>query len=498
MPDERLPHFYEIDLETMHFKLYYNEYLTPDQFVRDIDKMVHNAELTNRFFVHEAGVADVHIKANMMLNSAKVMVDAACEPHFKVECARMYERMKVRNPELGKQKKKEKPKPSEQPAPPRQSGRTSGKDPEFNYDPNLNERALKRTRSAESNLGDPERDGKRSRPDGVPPGAQQLDGAPPPSSPDPLAIGTASGPFRLIAPTPEHAAPSNGAWNLDFSLPNGHLGVNGFMSGVNGAYGTSAPEQPLASTSSSSINSLLNGVSQTPTAQPTHSEPSNVSAYNPFAQAGTQPTPAPQPQQQPIALAPHHFQQQPHLQSFSGSGFATPEVYDFGPGSAAMLRPDPNATRQIPEHLLRDVSVSPQKNNGPQPEAGVAFPSQPLAPSGETSTPPRGQPEPQDQEMQIIDPPREPTPEPPVVYPPFELDESALHSLADLLAGRTASLAVDELEQLRAACYEVIWTGRKEWNRNAMVTELSELAVGFIQEADEARSERKAEAAAQA
>ncbi|KAK4057556.1 TAT-binding protein-like protein 7, AAA ATPase [Microbotryomycetes sp. JL221] len=74
------------------------------------------------------------------------------------------------------------------------------------------------------------------------------------------------------------------------------------------------------------------------------------------------------------------------------------------------------------------------------------------------------------------------TPEP---LPDFALP--SLDSLSTLLRDGTTDLTVDELEQLRAACFDVVWRGRKAWDRQDMVNEVNELVTEFVDEAREAR-----------
>lgn len=75
-----------------------------------------------------------------------------------------------------------------------------------------------------------------------------------------------------------------------------------------------------------------------------------------------------------------------------------------------------------------------------------------------------------------IDPP---TPEP---FPDFVLPIGALDELTNFLTEETGHLTIDQLEQLRAACYDIIWRGRKDWDRFGMIEEITELVQGFCEE----------------
>ncbi|KAK4055288.1 TAT-binding protein-like protein 7, AAA ATPase [Microbotryomycetes sp. JL201] len=79
-------------------------------------------------------------------------------------------------------------------------------------------------------------------------------------------------------------------------------------------------------------------------------------------------------------------------------------------------------------------------------------------------------------------PPATPDPLPEFVVPSPELTR-----LARMLKEDTADLTVDELEQMRAACFDVVWRGRKEWNRSQVVQQVSELVTEFVIEAREAK-----------
>lgn len=138
----RRPH--DIDLEKMHEKLYYDRYLTAEQFLEDVQRIVENAEL------------DIHDnerlwKAKQMLNQANLLVDASCDAGFRAECQKMAAREKEREKERKDKQREEKGKGKEKDGSiadgVRQSARGAGKEPEFGAtDPAALERALKRQR----------------------------------------------------------------------------------------------------------------------------------------------------------------------------------------------------------------------------------------------------------------------------------------------------------------------------------------------------------------
>jgi len=156
-----IPQYYDVDLEKMHYKLYYNEYLTSQQFVADVQKIVYNAEQEHRRSLTEDH--ETVVKAQAMLTHTRVMVEQACDPQFDIDCHRMYERMKLRNPLLGQPKKRATPKEKAQPLPERQSHRVCGLEPEIPYDPHFSDRGVKRMMGGYDAHTDPERPTKRNK-----------------------------------------------------------------------------------------------------------------------------------------------------------------------------------------------------------------------------------------------------------------------------------------------------------------------------------------------
>ncbi|KAI0052664.1 AAA-domain-containing protein [Auriscalpium vulgare] len=165
------PQLYNMDLERMHAELYKNRYLTPQHFLDDVGKIVHNAE------VCRLEDAERLHRAQAMYTATEVSIQDF-DPHFRLECERMAARELVRRQERKKLRQKEKS-PAETEtngegyAPgTRRSARTNGREPEIAItDPLKLERAarLKRQRSNEaSNESPAEEEGeargsKRSR-----------------------------------------------------------------------------------------------------------------------------------------------------------------------------------------------------------------------------------------------------------------------------------------------------------------------------------------------
>lgn len=91
---------YDIDLEKIHFNVYKDNYVNPGQFVDDVAKIVHNAEL-------DKSDQDRLWKAEQLLTHARVLVDQAFDAHFRIECQRMADRESKRITEYKEKRKKE-------------------------------------------------------------------------------------------------------------------------------------------------------------------------------------------------------------------------------------------------------------------------------------------------------------------------------------------------------------------------------------------------------
>lgn len=165
-PPPPRPHLYDMDLERLHVDLYRNKYLTPFDFLQDIRKIVHNAEV--------CAIDDLErlYKAQAMLTATEVSLNDF-DQTFRLECERMAVRERKRREDRKKQKQKQREKQREKaekeqetqggeadlnnPYAPgtRRSARNSGQEPEVAItDPLQLERRLKRSRSTEGNVTD--------------------------------------------------------------------------------------------------------------------------------------------------------------------------------------------------------------------------------------------------------------------------------------------------------------------------------------------------------
>ncbi|WWC97419.1 hypothetical protein V866_004299 [Kwoniella sp. B9012] len=75
-------------------------------------------------------------------------------------------------------------------------------------------------------------------------------------------------------------------------------------------------------------------------------------------------------------------------------------------------------------------------------------------------------------------------PPPSVAHPPFILSDESIRSLKLDLDIITSTFNVDQLEQLRASLFDIIWRGRGEWDRTRMVEKMRERVVEWGQEVE--------------
>ncbi|KAG1809487.1 AAA-domain-containing protein [Suillus variegatus] len=152
-PQPQEPRLFDMDLERMHIDLYKGKYLTPQDFLEDINKIVFNAAARS----HQDPTGDRLYRAQAMLTAAEVNIQDF-DAQFKHECQRMAERERKRREEHKKAKEKSRVGEDTQngAAAPRRSARHNGQQLDITItDPSQLERRLKRARSAERQSGSP-------------------------------------------------------------------------------------------------------------------------------------------------------------------------------------------------------------------------------------------------------------------------------------------------------------------------------------------------------
>lgn len=373
---------YNIDLERIQKYLYRGKYLTPQEFLEDLAKIVYNATVYGND-------NDRSVKAQMMYTTAQVFINEL-DTHFRLECDRMAVRERKRREQYARDNPRRLPidgpesciqQNGESTHPisaMRRSARHNGQDPELPItDPLKLERRLKRQRSSDPSPSQDEagRDDVRS--------SKKARMSSEEGDADPL---------NVVDPTLPHV-----------------------KSGVNVRF---AQETMVVSLSSPAPMINMTSVTQS------MSDPALAESDMPY----------------------------------DGSG-VTSNTQD--------ISSHPSATSTGMNHLT---------------EARHVVDSVPPLPEAE---PPGPLPMEVESEVRVEEPVllRSPSPEP---HPPFEVPEEYLHQFSEELFTLTSSFNVEQLEQLRAACFACIWRRRSEWNRGGMILELTTILRTFLQESREA------------
>ncbi|KAH7875834.1 uncharacterized protein C8R40DRAFT_1017998, partial [Lentinula edodes] len=437
------PSLYDMDLEKMHELLYKDRYLTPEEFLADVRKIVHNAAM----YSHRD--PDRHYKAQAMLTATEVSMQDNFDLILREECERMAGRVRKRRMEYKMKRKEEKEKEKEKErekegveaqAPPflngtRRSARNNGQRPELAItDPVALERKLKRQREgADGAVGDAgprgemdqdgARDAKRSRTFGDSNDRDPLDIITPittPPRPGGVRFAPSVGSQQQEPPFyPQRPSSSYLPQLLPPPGPTGYQSSSNptpvpYIMQNDNSMSVDQP-QPPSTPRGGGVAMLLNPV------HPGEERERTVSA---------RPSPAPQNSHQPSAPVPGD----------DGNPFLT--VSD--------------ATRNVPNRK----SASPLPQIPAHPTSILKSP----APPEKAASP-----------MPIIE--RTPTP-----LPNFHVDTLLLEQLHASLRESTFGLTIEELEQLRATCLGCVWRHRTEWDRDALVRELQDVVSDFVAE----------------
>jgi hypothetical protein len=421
-PQPQRPPLYDMDLERMHVDLYKGKYLSPQDFLGDILRIVHNAEIRQ----HED--LDRLYKAQAMLTAAEVSMHDF-DPHFKVECERMASRERQRREERRKGKNKGKSTDAHAQngagyAPgTRRSARNNGQEPELSItDPLKLERRLKRQR----NVGDAAIDSLASEEEHSDARTMKRSKVGSEDDPDPLDV---VGPTSIPRPigvrfAVEPIEPMEPLQPLQPTEPLQPLQLNG----------ASHPEQERM-------------VVDTPPRRPRHflsvPDPFDTSDGDVFTVGlGAFPSTNPaEPQSQPVdPQSPHSSSQEPRLDQ----GMSVENLEGLNPnireGLADSHRPSPG----------------PMYASTPVHDASLPVEQQDLSPL-----------------PMVV----QRTPSPPL--PQFHVDETVLLELKSRLRDNTHFLNVEQLEQLRATCLGAVWRNRSSWNRGELLSELFTILKSF-------------------
>ncbi|KAA1479104.1 AAA-domain-containing protein [Dentipellis sp. KUC8613] len=422
-PPAPVPKLFDMDLERMHYELYRNRYLTPQDFLSDVGKMVYNANIR----VHED--PERLYRAQAMYTAAEVSI-LDFDAQFRVECERMAARERQRREERKKQRQKDRASleaevngDTYQPGT-RRSARNNGQEPEIAItDPLLLERKLKRQRSKEAS-GDSQasgeengegRDAKRTR-----------------LSEDPLNIGP--GP-----PTPQHVSTVHFAEEKLPPPPHPPVEL--------------APP-PEASTSAGVDNIQVDApiAPRLDGFDPTLLNPVDTSAPGFFSPHN------------PVAHASHHLE--PALHNHPDAPIVN-EMHVDGQQAPAPALPQ----IQSPQIPMLQIDGPRAPTDAPREATPAQAPS-PIPVSAQAQD---AAPEPAPEEPMEVE--RERTP-----LPDFHVSDNLLADLRRELRDATAPLSIEQLEQLRATCLGCVWRHRAEWDRDALVRELHSVVEEFVDE----------------
>src|SRR6266550_5591552 len=182
------PKLFDMDLEKMHDELYRGRYLTPQDFLDDVAKMLRNAQAR----AHE-DLDRLH-KAQAMYTFAEVSI-LEFDPNLRMECERMAVRERKRREERRKNRDKSKDRAKDDGTQQngsfimtRRSARANGLEPELRItDPVKLERRLKRQRGECSDVAMDSQGSEEGEGEGrEPKRAKHLSGGPRDDDRDPL------------------------------------------------------------------------------------------------------------------------------------------------------------------------------------------------------------------------------------------------------------------------------------------------------------------------
>ncbi|BGP44653.1 TAT-binding protein-like protein 7, AAA ATPase [Rhodotorula kratochvilovae] len=460
--------YHNVDLDTMAADLYKGLYYTPDDFLTDVLRVQANAEV-NKIMENDA---EAPVRAGQMVNHVKVMLDQTFDAPFRAECDKMAARMRAKDEADPRRRARRKGREGSLPGEegfvaaaekaadaggahrPRYGTRASGSgDAEGEIeDIGEVEKRLKRAREGAGSGGEGE-DGEGAEMDGV-------EGA------------EGQGPAKRARFDEQQ---EGGPAATD--LANGQAVA--LTSGANGVNGHAVPAPAI----SSGFADLLNPTTSSSLSSFDFTQP--IEQPNPFptitaAQAFAGPVPPPMP----VGGTPADGIAPPGTMNGTTpsflSGLVAPPVAAANP--FAVASPAPISPVKKAGSVASAAGTAPSRDGTPTPALNGAAPANANGEAAEgAAAPPAGDAAMKPAEQERSPTPMEATPPPP---PPFVVPSDAIDALASFLAQRTDALNIDQLEQLRAACFDAVWRARSEWDRTRVVQELDELAREFVEEVE--------------
>jgi hypothetical protein len=434
-----VPKLFNMDLERMHVELHKNRYLTPQGFLDDVRKMVHNAAVCQ-----SEDLERLH-RAQAMYTATEVSMQDF-DPQFRNECERMAERERQRRAARKKEKEKAKEQRlqeadagSETYAPgTRRSARHIGQEPEIAItDVTKLERAarLKRQRSTgpstgSQTSGDEISDGRNAKRSRVNNEDVSMNDTNLPEPSITQQVSTAASTVYLTCPqpqpqpTPDSVPPDSVPPD---SVPPDSVDPDSVDPTGNGGR---LPDVPPSAMGGGFDPSLLN--------------------------------PAPSHSDQP----PYHRFFTPSSTSVSAA--PDPMTVDAQPPrSPSPVLPPPESAQSSELPPTSEPTSEPLVSNIDTPTSIPPI-------TGESPAPAPPAPE---RDFEAIEVDREPTP-----LPDFHFDQNALTRLGDAFRDTTDLLNVEQLEQLRASCLGCIWAHRSDWDRDNLTLELDKILREFVEE----------------
>jgi hypothetical protein len=443
--------YHNVDLDTMASDLYKGYYYTPDDFLQDILRIQANAEV-NKIMENDA---EAPIRAGQMVNHVKVMLDQTFDAASRAECEKMAERMREKD-KAAPRKDRRRGRNGELPGEegivaaaesaakaggafkPRLSRGGKGSEEAGSGDDDRgaaaegDEQAAAEAESSEQ--AERDRGTKRDRAGSAAdaegeqgednhgagsPKKQRMDvDGPADLHPPPAAVELANG--QAVAST-SSAAPFASA--LPSQAQPSFASILNPTSGVAGAAAVAAP-MAVGSAPIDAPASALSGPA-----------PVLDAAHNPFLSDAA-----------PNGAVASSLVAQKAVTAQGGGGSATSSRAGT-PTPAVNGTPAAVDGRATDDIAAANAAAEAAVERDPEPERSPT--------------------------------PMEATPPPP---PPFIVPSDAVDALRTFLVSGTDDLTVDQLEQLRAACFDIVWRGRSEWDRSAVIGELDELARDFVDE----------------
>ncbi|KAJ3509073.1 hypothetical protein NLJ89_g5414 [Agrocybe chaxingu] len=462
----QLPPLFDMDLERMQAELFKGRYLTPQDFLDDVGKMVHNAD------VRSYEDPERLYRAQAMFTATQVSIQEF-DPQLRLECERMAVRERQRREERKKEKEKNKGKEKEQdgnaPLGTRRSARNNGLQPEHPItDPVKLERRLKRQRGEDGTSGDSHgsegeahivegldggRDAKRSRVID-----EHDDDRDPLDTLGRTPVSEGRHIVRFAPQTVEPLPPLMEVPEIQYPMQQHQhpIPIHPSLQGPQHFFPQPHFDQRMVVDESPRRGpgfdpSLLNPM------QPSENQFHQPSVFAPRPNDGPfnfPPVGAYDPSD-PFMSSPHPqypYNQPPQTMTFTQLLTSTPTP----PPRAMSISRSP--APQLPRQSSRQPSRQPSRH--PTPLAGPStLPAEPAP--------------------MVVE--RSPTPP----LPDFIVSNSLVSDLRQLLVEKTAGLTIEQLEQLRATCLSCIWRHRKEWERDDLVRELIRDVNDFVDEVRE-------------